>query len=109
MVANTSVANDVKIAAVKYALKNIPSGTPSNQITAIPASPIAFTLGVDDLNSLLWKQNPSADASKAEFTFTPNVINDETNVFGNLFTENAYKAVPAVGFPAAVDVATNPF
>ena len=109
LVANTSVANDVKIAAVKYALKNIPSGTPSNQITAIPASPIAFTLGVDDLNSLLWKQNPSADASKAEFTFTPNVINDETNVFGNLFTENAYKAVPAVGFPAAVDVATNPF
>ena len=109
LVANTSVANDVKIAAVKYALKNIPSGALTNQITAIPASPIAFTLGVDDLNSLLWKQNPAADASKAEFTFTPNVINDETNVFGNLFTENAYKAVPAVGFPAAVAVATDPF
>ena len=109
LVANTAVANDVKIAAVKYALKNIPSGSPSNQITAIPASPIAFTLGVDDLNSLLWKQNPTADASKAEFTFTPNVINDETNVFGNLFTENAYKAVPAVGFPAANGVATDPF
>ena len=109
LVANTTVGNNVKIAAVKYALKNIPSGALTNQITAIPASPIAFTLGADDLNSLLWKQNPAADASKAEFTFTPNVINDETNVFGNLFTKNAYKAVPAVGFPAANGVATDPF
>lgn len=106
---NTGVANGVKVAAVKYALKNIPNGTLSNQIKAVPASPQPFTLGVDDLNSLLWKQNPTADASKAEFTFTPNVINDETNVFGNLFTENAYKAVPAVGFPAAVAEGTNPF
>ncbi|WP_139317677.1 DUF6383 domain-containing protein [Parabacteroides timonensis] len=110
LVANAaSIANDVKIAAVKYSLRNVPANDPTQLVKAIPVSPKEIVLGADDLNSLLWKQNPAADASKAEFTFTPNVINDETNVFGNLFTKNAYKAVPAVGFPAAVDVATNPF
>ena len=110
LVANAaSIANDVKLAAVKYSLKNVPAGDPTQVVKAIPASPEAIVLGADDLNSLLWKQNPSKDDSKAEFTFTPNVINDETNVFGNLFTENAYKAVPAVGFPAANGVATDPF
>ena len=102
-----AVGNPVEVVAVKYSSKNVP--TISNQISLVPVSPAAFTLGIDDLNSLLWKQNPAADASKAEFTFTPNVINDETNVFGNLFTKNAYKAVPAVGFPAANGVATDPF
>ena len=112
LVAANTVGTGVGVVAVKYSLKNEPSATTLaglKQVKLLPVSPMPFTLGVDDLNSLLWKQNPSADASKAEFTFTPNVINDETNVFGNLFTENAYKAVPAVGFPAAVDVATNPF
>ena len=110
LVANAaSIANDVKLAAVKYSLKNVPAGDPTQVVKAIPASPEAIVLGADDLNSLLWKQNPSKDDSKAEFTFTPNVINDETNVFGNLFTENAYKAVPAVGFPAAVADGTDPF
>nr|WP_129729476.1 DUF6383 domain-containing protein [Parabacteroides goldsteinii] len=106
---NAIIGNDVKIAAVKYSLKNVPANDPTQLVKAIPVSPKEIVLGADDLNSLLWKQNPAADASKAEFTFTPNVINDETNVFGNLFTKNAYKAVPAVGFPAANGIATDPF
>ena len=104
---SASVGTPVDVVAVKYSKNNKPAV--SNQLTVVPFNPAAFTLGVNDLNSLLWKQDPSNEEAKAEFTFTPNVINDETNVFGNLFTENNYRAVSAVGFPAANGVATNPF
>ena len=107
-VSGATATAGVDIVAVKYAVNNKPTSI-SNQITAIPYEPAAIQLGVDDLNSMLWRQDPKADDSKVEFTFTPNVINDETNMFGNLFTEHAYKAVPAVGFPAADGVGTNPF
>ena len=84
------------VSAVKYAAKdfnNLPSGS---LLKVIPADPAAVVLGVDDLNSMLWKGD--ADG-KLKLTFDKDVEGGNPEAV-NLFTKQAYKAVPAVGFPA---------
>ena len=85
------------VTAVKYAIGNPPSGSPfANQVVAIPVEAGAVLLGVDDLNSMLWKGTPTA-TSRTQLTFDKDV---EGSAVGNLFTKNTYRAVKAVGFPA---------
>ena len=103
MVGTTTLAADVEVVAVKYSNKNKPKSI-GNQVTIVPASPAAFTLGINDLNSMLWRQD--AKGGKLKMTFNPDV---QGNKFDNLFSKNEYTVVPAVGFPAATGVATHPF
>ena len=84
------------VSAVKYAAKdfnNLPLGS---LLKVIPADPAAVVLGVDDLNSMLWKGDENG---KLKLTFDKDVEGGNPEAV-NLFTKQAYKAVPAVGFPA---------
>ena len=84
------------VSAVKYAAKdfnNLPLGS---LLKVIPADPAAVVLGVDDLNSMLWKGDESG---KMKLTFEKDVEGGDPEAV-NLFTNQEYKAVPAVGFPA---------
>ena len=98
-----SLGDAVDIVAVKYSNKNKPTSV-TNQIVAVPYAPAGFVLGVNDLNSLLWKQD--ATTGKLKLVFNPEAKN---NKFENLFSKNEYTAVPAVGYPAAVGSGENPF
>ncbi|WP_337941693.1 DUF6383 domain-containing protein [Parabacteroides sp.] len=86
------------VGAEKYALKNQPANiaTSTNLLKVKPASPAAVLLGVDDLNSMLWKGD--ATNGKMKLTFTKDVEGGNPEAV-NLFTNQAYKAVAAVGYP----------
>lgn len=88
--------NGANVGAEKYALKNVPSSLITNALQVKPASPAAIVLGVDDLNSMLWKGNKDG---KLKLTFTEDVKGGDPAAV-NLFTKQAYKAVAPVGFPA---------
>ncbi|WP_278626329.1 DUF6383 domain-containing protein [Parabacteroides gordonii] len=85
------------VGAEKYALKNLPTDvtTSTNYLKIKPASPAAVLLGVDDLNSMLWKGDATG---KMKLTFTKDVEGGNPEAV-NLFTNQAYKAVAAVGYP----------
>ena len=86
------------VGAEKYALKNQPANiaTSTNLLKVKPASPAAVLLGVDDLNSMLWKGD--ATNGKMKLTFTKDVEGGNPEAV-NLFTNQAYKAEAAVGYP----------
>ena len=86
------------VGAEKYALKNLPTDVTAstNYLKIKPASPAAVLLGVDDLNSMLWKGD--ATNGKMKLTFTKDVEGGNPEAV-NLFTNQAYKAVAAVGYP----------
>ncbi len=84
------------VEAVKYAAKDFNTAPTANVLEVIPADPKAVVLGVDDLNSMLWKGDESG---KMKLTFEKDVEGGDPEAV-NLFTNQEYKAVPAVGFPA---------
>ena len=87
----TTLAADVEVVAVKYSNKNKPSSI-ANQVKIVPVDPAPFLLGVNDLNSMLWKQ----DATEAmELKFNPGVNKNE---FKNVFDQELV-AESAVGYP----------
>ena len=85
-------ADNGKVGAEKYALKNVPTDM-SKVLKVQPASPAAILLGVDDLNSMLWKGD--AKDGKLNLTFTPDVKN---NQYKNVFAQ-PLRAESAVGYP----------
>ncbi|WP_304251616.1 DUF6383 domain-containing protein [Parabacteroides gordonii] len=84
------------VGAVKYAAKDFNTTPTTGALSVIPADPAAIVLGADDLNSMLWKGDATG---KMKLTFTDDVKGGNPAAV-NLFTKQAYKAVPAVGFPA---------
>ena len=102
---SAALADGSVVSAYKYSNKKA-AATGATAITFYPVAPAAFILGADDLNSMLWTQNPQAESSKLKLVFNPDVTG---NSYDNLFTKNSYKAVAAVGFPAAVGVGNKPF
>ena len=84
------------VSAVKYAAKDFNKLPNGSLLKVIPADPAAVVLGVDDLNSMLWKGDENG---KLKLTFDKDVEGGNPEAV-NLFTKQAYKAVPAVGFPA---------
>ena len=84
------------VEAVKYAAKDYNTTPTTNVLKVIPADPAAVVLGVDDLNSMLWKGD---EKGKMKLTFTKDVEGGDPEAV-NLFTKQAYKAVAAIGFPA---------
>ena len=102
LVPGTAVSGVAPVTAVKYAFENLPSDAYAKnnaagvQLVAKPYDVAPFALTVDDVNSMLWKQDKS---SKTKFTFTPDVTGNPMPE--NLFAKE-YKAVPAVGYPANV-------
>ena len=101
----TTLADGSVVSAYKYSNKKA-AATGATAITFYPVAPAEFILGADDLNSMLWTQNPQAESSKLKLVFNPDVTG---NSYDNLFTKNSYKAVAAVGFPAANATGANPF
>ena len=85
------------VEAVKYAAKdfNTAPTTGSGVLRVIPADPAKVALGVDDLNSMLWKGDANG---KMQLTFTEDVEGGDPAAV-NLFTKQAYTAVPAIGYP----------
>ena len=102
---SAALADGSVVSAYKYSNKKA-AATGATAITFYPVAPAAFILGADDLNSMLWTQNPQAESSKLKLVFNPDVTG---NSYDNLFTKNSYKAVAAVGFPAAFGVGNKPF
>lgn len=102
---SAALADGSIVSAYKYSNKKA-AATGATAITFYPVAPAAFILGADDLNSMLWTQNPQAESSKLKLVFNPDVTG---NSYDNLFTKNSYKAVAAVGFPAAFGVGNKPF
>ena len=100
-----SIDDGTKVVAVKYSNKLKPS-TITNELKVYPVAPAAFILGANDLNSMMWTQDPTQDNSKLKLVFNPDVTG---NSYDNLFTKNSYKAVAAVGFPAANGTGAKPF
>ena len=84
------------VGAVKYAAKDFNTTPTTGALSVIPADPAAIVLGADDLNSMLWKGDATG---KMKLTFTKDVEGGNPEAV-NLFTKQAYRAVPAVGFPA---------
>ena len=82
------------VEAVKYAA-NEHNTKPNGGLKISPANPAAVALGIDDLNSMLWKG--SADG-KLKLTFDKDVEGGNPEAI-NLFTNQEYKAVAAVGYP----------
>ncbi len=93
----TLVKGDKGVYTVKYALNNkAAANLGTSQIQLVPADPKAVVLGVDDLNSMLWQ---TTTEGKVKLTFDKDVEGGDPAAV-NLFTKQAYKAVPAVGYPA---------
>ncbi len=90
----TLVAGDKGVYAVKYALNNKIDLT--GQLKVVPAKPEAVVLGVEDLNSMLWS---TTTEGKLTLTFDKDVEGGNPAAV-NLFTKQAYRAVPAVGYLA---------
>ncbi len=105
LVATTTIGDNVKVGAAKYALGNQPTSDDDKQVWLAPFEAGSVVLTADDLNSMLWTQKYDAAASKVKFTFDKDV---ENNVKTNFFTSQSYKAVPAVGFPAETPTAADP-
>ena len=92
----TTLAADVEVVAVKYSNKNKPTVNGkfeiANQVKIVPVDPAPFLLGVNDLNSMLWKQDVEEGM---DLKFNPTVNENE---FDNVF-EQKLVAEAAVGYP----------
>ena len=102
LVGTAAIADGVQVGAAKYALGNKATAF-TNQVWLAPFEAGSVVLTADDLNSMLWTQKYNAAASKVKFTFDKDVAK---NTLENLFSKNSYKAVPAIGFPAAAPANT---
>jgi hypothetical protein len=99
LVATGALGSYPTIGLAKYSLGNLPTGTIPYQIYLTPYDATPILLTPDDLNSMLWTQNPLPSNSKVSFSFDPEVKNSTLDP-KNLFTNSSFRAVWAVGYPA---------
>ena len=69
---SAALADGSVVSAYKYSNKKA-AATGATAITFYPVAPAAFILGADDLNSMLWTQNPQAESSKLKLVFNLSV------------------------------------
>ena len=94
-VAVLTTATSGAVNVVKYASKDFgkaPSYDTGAELTLVPVAPEKVLLGVDDLNSMLWKGTKDG---KLKLTFTPDVNENE---FPNVFAQEL-TAESAIGYP----------
>ena len=94
-VAVLTTATSGAVNVVKYASKDFakaPSYDTGAELTLVPVAPEEVLLGVDDLNSMLWKGTKDG---KLKLTFTPDVNENE---FPNVFAQEL-TAESAIGYP----------